>query len=239
MLIISQASISQETENNAVLASLSFTISDDTFRYVTATVEWGDGQTTLFPRQVTPITALAAHAYGPGTYSVRITAANFRAPRPDTAVWTGTVSFYQTPGGAPPVPVSESGYSLIGPIFPRPTGYPGPRDWNWQIATDNILIEEALWLLLTTSPGEYLGDSKFGVDLRGNIFDPNDGTSAAIARTDITTAAARYVPSAQLASFNTQQIGNQMALQTVFNSLLTPGAIALSIPLPNSGASGS
>lgn len=60
------------------------------------------------------------------------------------------------------------------------------QGFNW--ITGTYAVEQSIRAILLTEPGERIGRPDFGVGLRGYLFSPNNITTRALMRDDITRA---------------------------------------------------
>ena len=230
MITITNASATSTVINGKLTAVVEATITDTLASYVGGTVSWGDGTVTAIARQANPVQVGAQHTYSTtGNFTITLTAVNFRVPLPDSAVWTGFASYYSTPTGVPPTPVTQTSYTYIGPILPRDTGSPNSQDWDWNLATDTILVEASLRTLMLTNKGEYLMDANYGANLRSLVFSPDDSVLLDLIKSDISDALSAYEPRAQLGSINVAQDGNVAQVSANFISTLAPGNVPLQL----------
>ena len=231
MIQILNQSITVSQLNNALGVALSFEVTDTVLSSVSAIVEWGDGTTTTVSRQAKPVAVSLQHVYGPGTFIIQVVAQNYAVPAPQTARWTSDAVYYQTPTGAPPPGPTASQYTYVGPIMPRTNGSPNPQNWGWNEATDTILLEGSLYLLLMTNKGEYLMDSQYGANLRPLVFSPNDGVLTDVIKNDVSTSVQIYEPRAQLQNLRIVQQGNTATVSTSFSTTLGNGVIPLTLQI--------
>lgn len=205
---------------------LSVSISENDFhlneRFVSATIDWGDGsevteiEKAQIPDGQTATTAVIyEHVYEKkGSYTVTVTARNYRTPNPDKA----TAFYYITITDATVEVESVTARTLVGPILPRDTGSPNREQWSLDTGKGLAVIESSIKLLLSTQVGEWVYNPSIGTDISRHIFDQNDSDLDARLRETITTAINRYAQFVKLATINVKQdqLNNSVTLDLTF-----------------------
>lgn len=188
-------------------------------------IDWGDGsagyESTAANSPVGPIKH--QHVYAVGTYTLTVTAVNFRSPAPDSV----TVVHEVTAGSLEPVLTVEP--LIFGPVLPRDAGFPSPSDWEFNRGQDNDLLRSSAKLLLTTAVGERLMRPDYGTRLRGLIFDPSDGFTRDAVQSEITRAFAEHEPRLAVVDVSVAGVGTRaVTVDVKFQSRLDNRTIALS-----------
>jgi phage baseplate assembly protein W len=166
-------SIKQGTTPITLACVITETDTNLPYRAVSADVDWNDGsapahypQTSATATQASPLTLALSKNLPFGTYLIKVTARNTRAT-PDTVS-----AFFETiitaSGELAPPP-----RYVFGPILPRDMGLPNRDTWIFDLATDNLVLESSVRMLLLTAKGERLMLPDYGTDLRQLLFAPN------------------------------------------------------------------
>lgn len=185
----------------------------DTFllnRFVEGNIEWGDDsidqtivkQAIVLGNQTTAVTY--TKEFLPGKYVVKISAANFRMPTPDTDLVVIYVDATQDTSTVS----EEADIVTVGPILPRDLGFPNPNQWNFDLGRDLQCTESAIKMLLSISKGERLMDPEFGTDLQRVIFEPDDGkgTIDSLIQQEILLAVEKFAPFVTVQSISVTRI---------------------------------
>lgn len=85
-----------------------------------------------------------------------------------------------------------------------------PITGKTNIAENQMSIQESLRLLLTTVPGELLGDPGYGTDLLSLLYEPNDLALIDVVKTNIVTSVTAYEPRITL-THNDITIGQRLS----------------------------
>lgn len=164
------------------------------FQAVSAEVNWNDGTppvhyptTSPTATQTSPMTLSLSRNLGFGTYAVTVTGRNNRAiPDQLKVTFLVVVSPLQT--------VAEPPRYIYGPILPRDNGLPNRQTWLFDTASDLMILESSVRMLLLTVKGERLMQPDYGTNLRRIIFDPSVESVDALITQEITQALSLYEP---------------------------------------------
>lgn len=209
--------------------TLTYRVQDtDPFILTASTViDWGDGSYTRADNQALPIGPLTEqHAYGPGTYVLRVNAVNLREPKADRALYQVqlNVTANNARADAPPV--------IFGPILPLTDGTPNALTWNFNIGRDGVVLSSSIRMLLLTAKGERVMDPNYGTDLKRLIFSLMGPDLESAIQNEITTAVSTYEPRVLFKSARVQRSINSVNVLCEFNSLLSNQPITLSLGFP-------
>lgn len=178
------------------------------YQAVSADVDWNDGTALVhYPLssptadQASPLTLTLQRNLSFGTYGIRVTARNNRAvPDVVTVTFLATVSAIQTV--APPPNI------IFGPILPRDNGVPTRSTWNFDLASDILILESSVRMLLLTVKGERVMLPDYGTNLRRIIFAQSVDSVDSLVSQEITTALNLYEPRVSLQSMQIERDTN-------------------------------
>jgi phage baseplate assembly protein W len=195
------------------IASVQATVTDSRpfipTKLVGLSVHWGDGSAEhVIDNQVSPYVISLSHAYGPGSYTIRIRAKNYQLPISDTMVKTFDVEvagtqtqiIRGTDAGVQPI--------IYGPILPRES-YPNTDDWKWHMSQDSVLLESSAKLLLTTSAGEMLMNPGYGTNIRRMVFNQSDPSLRDAVLQEIRRAFSAFEPRVNVVSVDVQGLSSK------------------------------
>lgn len=163
------------------------------FDYVGADLDWNDGTRPVHfpaaqPDQISPLTINASRGLAVGTYAITVSASNRRVPVPDTAKAT----FMVTVKSLKVAPVNQN--LVFGPILPRDSGNPSPQTWIFNTASDLLVLESSVRMLLLTTKGERIMQPGYGTSLKKILFELNVDSIESIIQQEITQALNIYEP---------------------------------------------
>lgn len=228
-MITITASLSAErlVANPRAPLELAFSVSDSNVYYNKADiiVSWGDGSGTVLNFQALPYgPQTIQHGYAPGVYLVKITVTNYRSPDPDTAVFSQEIEVVSSQ----PAPVAEAPV-VQGPILPREQGYPSPAVWNYNMATDGIILESSLRMLMLTRKGERVMDPAYGTNLWSLVFNQNTDELSSAVSAEISQAVAANEPRVEFLSSQTERSGKTVSVKAAFSNRLSRQRFVLSV----------
>src|ERR1051326_7107478 len=150
------------------------------FRNVSGYIDWNDGDRPDTFNGPSPQTIHVARLLAPGRYVISLAAANYRSPTHDSARINFAVTVERELAAADPPKL------IFGPILPREAGAPGTSQWRFDIASDLLILESSVKMLLLTARGERVMEPDYGTDLRHILFETSSGDSVeALAREEI------------------------------------------------------
>jgi len=208
------------TENNNQLAH----------QLVSGTIDWGDGTPLLDVATRTPVeyttdgsadlakirktlaVSKLVHPYAPGTYTVVVTARNYRTPTPEIVTQAVTV----TVEGA--VVVAPKLGTLFGPILPRDNGFPNADQWSLHSGSGVAVIASSVKMLMVTGKGDRIAEPEYGTNIAKILFDPNTPDAESQLQEEITQALNRWEPRASLAKLIIERKGKGVKIVAEFNS---------------------
>jgi len=171
-----------ETDTNLMLQSVS------------AEVDWNDSSVPVhYPAssptavQSSPLVLNLARSLGLGTYEVVLIAHNNRAVPDEVKVIFEVVILPLKVEADPP-------RYVYGPILPRDNGSPNRSNWLFDSASDLLILESSVRMLLLTVKGERLMLPDYGTNLRRMVFDLNIESIDAMVTQEVTQAIGRYEP---------------------------------------------
>jgi phage baseplate assembly protein W len=216
--------IQQTTANRQGTALIEVTLTDSRpflpTKHVSLDVDWGDGSLhAISTQQVSPYVDEFEHIYAPGSYTIKLTATNYQLPTAELVTQTFDVVVKTN---LPTIPTLEQqGLQpiIFGPILPRES-FPNVDDWEWQLATDTIMLESAAKLLLLTDYGERLMTPEFGTKIRQMIFSPSDAQLRDAVSQEINRAFSVNIPDLTVANVDVQGVSSKeltVAVQLISN----------------------
>lgn len=183
------------TNNRAVYNLQALVVEDDTSlptQSVAGTINWNDGGPVTVVNGSGTVVVDATRSFAPGTYLVSLAARNFGVgPAASQACVTFGVRVTDTA-------IAQERPVVYGPILPRDQGFPGPKDWNLDTASNLFILESSVKMLLNTAKGERIMEPGYGTSLRALIFDTTDGNLDASIQREITEALALWEPRVEL-----------------------------------------
>ena len=228
--VLPPAEITLHAANETATVGIYCTVNEDDtdlpLQTVSATLDWNDGsQPVVYLEAASPITINVSKLLRLGTYAIKVTAQNERAPTPDTAATTFVVHVVPFNTAAQP-PVR-----FYGPILPRDDGHPNPQTWLFDTGTDNAILASSVKMLLITTKGERVMQPGYGTNLRRILFDLNIQAVEAIITQEITQALSTFEPRVRISSLQVQRDPNQrnVTVQAMFQSRLTQQPFGLSL----------
>lgn len=175
---------------------------DDTslpVRRFEASVDWNDGSPVVLFSGTNTLNLSAQKTLRYGTYSVRVAATGNELPSASSAQVNFTVTV------TPAAPEVELPRIIYGPVLPRDTGFPGPKDWNFNVSADLYVLESSAKMLLTTAKGERVMEPDYGTRLRQLIFDPLLSSMESLVRQEIADALSAWEPRLSLQYMTVQR----------------------------------
>lgn len=177
-------------------------------RTVSATIEWNDGKlSTSFPKTSGGLLhATAVRLLPPGSYIVRLTAQNFRTPVEDRVA----VNYFITVNT--PTVVSDPQRYVYGPILPRDSGFPNASQWEFQLDSDQRILESAVKMLLLTSKGDRVMEPTYGTNIRRILFESQLSGIDSLIQDEVISALAMWEPRVELGSVSLQRGTNDRSV---------------------------
>jgi phage baseplate assembly protein W len=165
-------------------------------RYLTATLQWNDGNGSAISFGTVSLDTLpsgywavsASKSLMPGQYVVALRAQNYRSPKQDEA----RLNFFVTVTASKPV-YTPAGL-IYGPILPRDSGFPNAQQWAFNMDSDLLILESSVKMLLVTSKGDRLMEPDYGTNLRRLLFGANLKSTASLVQQEIVMALAAWEP---------------------------------------------
>jgi phage baseplate assembly protein W len=200
------------TNNRAVYSLQALIVEDDTTlptQAVAGTIFWNDGGPATVVNGSGTVSVDVAHSFSPGTYLVTLAARNFglAASASQASVTYGI----QVKANA----LAQERPVVYGPILPRDQGFPGPKDWNLDTASNLFILESSVKMLLTTAKGERIMQPTYGTAIRSFVFDTNDGSLDASLQREITEALAVWEPRVELQFLQVTRSANERTATVV------------------------
>jgi phage baseplate assembly protein W len=203
-------------------------------RFISASLNWGNGLPTVYLGSQTPATAPVAvvspinitsltTSYYPGTYLVVITARNYREPVYDQVQKVIEVQVDAELSDTPALG------KLVGPILPRDVGYPNAEQWNFNTGENTLVLESNLRNILLTARGERLMFPDFGTNLRAILFEPETPAVETMVRDEVVKAVAKYEPRVELDRIQVKRAPKQVELNISFISKLNSQPFQVSV----------
>lgn len=215
------ASVTQTVDGSAGGAFVSFTAlvteSDSSLPLgrIDASIDWDDGNVAEeFAAGYRTLTVEATRKLKPGQYVIKLRAVNHRSPSADSV----SLNFYVTvtSGLAQETPP----FYVFGPILPRDIGSPGPLTWNFDLASDILVLASSVKMLLLTAVGERIMLPAYGTHVRQYVFNINDSSVSSLIQEDVARALARWEPRVSILSLdvlrdpNDREVSVNLALES-------------------------
>lgn len=199
---------------------VTFVAADSVYKYVGATIDWGDGSYDALSSTTGSLAGTLGHSYGGfGKFVIKVTAFNRALPLAQIAEWSGEADF--TAAGFVPVDNALLDPAVIGPILPVNRGAGALDSWSFDLGTDDQCIMSSLYLLLTTAKGERLMMPGYGTNLRRLVFSLVDSGLDDAIRADVSQSVAQWEPRAQLDSITVSRTGSTITVNAAFRSLVS------------------
>lgn len=209
-------------------AVLSVLIVDDrpyiVSKYVEFTVDWGDGSVTYFSDKVlSPFgPTVLDHTYLAGSYTITVSAWNYRSPQPDRVA--KSLPVFIAGDGAQTLIVQPV---IFGPILPRDVGSSNKLDWEFNSSQDNALLASSAKLLLSTVIGERLMNPSYGTGISALIFDPQDATTEGALYQELVRSFSIHEPRLAVVKTEFYRESKKIVVNTILQSQLDKRTIAL------------
>lgn len=159
---------------------------------LTGTIHWNDGGLPTVVNGSGTIQVDETRTLSPGTYLIGVAAHNYEVGTPSTAQVNFAVRVL------PMVNVNPGRPVIYGPVLPRDQGYPGPKDWNLNTATNLFVLESSAKMLLNTAKGERVMEPNYGTNIRRLIFETSTTALDTSIQQEISEALALWEPRLEL-----------------------------------------
>jgi phage baseplate assembly protein W len=194
---------------------------------VSAYLDWNDGgATVLFPKIVGGLLHVSATRFlAPGQYVIRLNAQNYRSPLQNKVAVNYFVTVTST------TPVSNPQKYIFGPILPRDSGFPNVNQWEFQLDSDQLILESSVKMLLLTSKGERVMEPNYGTNIRRILFELQIAGIDSLLQDEIVSALALWEPRVELQSLTLQRDQNNrnVCMNLVLISKLSKQAFETSV----------
>ena len=194
------------------------------FQFLSGTIDWNDGSQPIpFKGAGGELVLTQTKALGFGTYAVKVSGTNNRAPVPDTisATFIITVQPFNLP--APDTAL------LFGPIIPSDTGSPSNQTWLFDTGTDLDVLASSVKMLLITTKGERIMQPNYGTRLRRILFSLNVQSLETLLHQEITQALAAYEPRVSVQTLAVVRDSSNVTINAEFVSNLTPNPFQINL----------
>lgn len=185
--------------------------------WVNGTLDWNDGSIpTVFAKQTGTLTVSQTKALGVGEHIVRLQGRNFISPVHDTVSVNFQIEVVKIDEPAPPPEL------IFGPILPRDTGDPNASNWEFNTASDLLILESSVKMLLITQKGERLMEPDYGTNLRRILFENNSAAIESLVEQEIVEALNRFEPRLKIQTISIQRnTDRSVTVSATFLSRLT------------------
>jgi phage baseplate assembly protein W len=193
-------------------------------KYVEFTVDWGDGSVLYSSaKALSPVgPTVLDHTYRAGSYTITISARNYRSPQPDEVA--KSLPVFVTGDVSSTLIVQPV---IFGPILPRDVGSPNKLDWEFNSSQDNLLLASSAKMLLSTVIGERLMNPSYGTGVSALIFDPQDATSEGALYQELVRSFTENEPRLAVVKTEFYRESKRIVVNTILQSQLDKRTIAL------------
>lgn len=191
-------------------------------KWVRLSVDWGDGSAVVQrsnTANASGLTFTEEHRYLPGTYTIAISASNFKYPAPEEQALSIGVFVSSSTGVTDP--------TLFGPILPLDEGHPNKEEWALDRGEDLKVLVSSVKMLCLTARGERLMRPTYGTGLRAALFNnigtASDSDSDLVDQlsADVTQALATHEPRVSLRGLTVRREGRSVYMDLTCSSVLT------------------
>jgi phage baseplate assembly protein W len=193
--------------------------------FVNGTLDWNDGSLpTVYNPASGTISVSATKSLSNGDYIISVYGSNFRSPTPDQVRVNFPVRVVQQTTKAPPP------HLIFGPILPRDSGSPNVNDWSFNTASDLLILESSVKMLLLTAKGERLMEPDYGTNLRSILFEMNVSGINSLVQEEIVAALTTWEPRLELQTVDVTKSGpTSVMVNASFLSKLSAQTFAVNL----------